>query len=304
MITSRWVNQNSVSSFSQKFTALLSPYCDIFYENSNVIMTKKPSPFRISAQMFLLISIAIFSCGKNELSPQKASSAFTEGNSNAFVVSQVLLQTTMPGSDITDIQYNADHSLKGYRTEGGTYTISVTYAPNKVIYTTVYGGNKSSDIVYDLVNQYAVKKLETFYTSGGNLSDVIQTDYVYEAGKVAKEYYRENNLPDGYLAYYYDNHNVTFQERYDADGLIVNKVSYEYYLKHADKSTVFSQFNFKTDAKLFPQKSQNLVETKYLKKPGKNPVSTHYTYILNGSGYPTSGTVSGSASYNWTSIWQ
>ncbi|MCF0040126.1 hypothetical protein [Dyadobacter fanqingshengii] len=267
-------------------------------------MTKKLFSFRLPAQILLLLSVAIFSCGKRELSPQNDAPVNAEAHSNAFVVSQALSQTTMPGYDITDIQYNADHSLKSYRTEGGTYTTNVTYAPNKVIYTTIFSGIKSSDIVYDLVNQYAVKKLETFYTSGGNVSDIIQTDYIYQAGKVVKEYYRENNLPDGYLAYYYDDHNVTFQERYDADGNIVNKTSYEYYLKHMDKSTVFSQFNFKMDAKLFPQRSLNLVETKYLKKPGKNPVATHYTYVLNGSGYPASGSVTGPDPYNWTSIWQ
>ena len=267
-------------------------------------MTKKLFTAGGSAQMLLLMSIAIFSCAKKELNPQNNAPISVETHSNAFVVSQALSQTTMPGSDITDIQYNADHSLKSYRTEAGTYTTNVTYAPDKVIYTTIVGGKKSSDIVYDLVNQYAVKKLETFYTSSGNVTDMIVTDYIYQAGKVIKEYYRENNLPDGHLVYYYDEHNVTFQERYDADGNIVNKVSYEYYLKHADKSNIFSQFNFKMDAKLFPQKSLNLVQTKYLKKPAKNPVATQYTYILNASGYPVSGTASGPDPYNWTSIWQ
>lgn len=267
-------------------------------------MTKKLFPFCGSVQMLLLMSVAFSSCGKRELNPQINAPINVEVHSNAFVVSQFLSQTTMPRYDITDIQYNADHSLKSYRTEGGTHTTNVTYAPDKVIYTTIFGGKKSSDIVYDLVNQQAVKKLETFYTSGGNVTDMILTDYIYQAGKVIKEYYRENNLPDGHLVYYYDDHNVTFQERYDADGNIVNKVSYEYYLKHTDKSSVFSQFNFRMDAKLFPQKSLNLVQTKYLKKPAKNPVATHYTYLLNASGYPTSGTASGPDPYNWTSIWQ
>ncbi|SKB46446.1 hypothetical protein [Dyadobacter psychrophilus] len=266
-------------------------------------MTRKRSPFSLPAQMFLLLSATFLSCGKDDLPPNQDAPVIAEAHSNAFVVTQLLSQTNMPGYEITDIQYNADHSLKSYRTESGAYTTHVAYAPNKVIYTTIFGGKKSSDIVYDLVNQYAVKKLETFYTSSGNVSDMIQTEYIYQSGKVIKEYYRENNLPDGHLVYHYDDHNVTFQERYDADGVIVNKTSYEYYLKHTDKSVYFSQFNFKMDAKLFPQKSLNLIETRYLKKPGKNPVSTHYTYILNGSGYPSSGTVSGPDPYNWTSVW-
>ncbi|MCF2487807.1 hypothetical protein [Dyadobacter sp. CY347] len=267
-------------------------------------MTKQLFPSGLSAKIFLLLSVAIFSCQKDGVTPHPDIVEEVETNANAFVVSQFLSQTTMPGYDITDIQYNLDHSLKSYRTEGGLYTTTLTYAPNKVIYTTIYGGKKSSDIVYDLENQYATRKLETFYTSSGNITDVIQTDYIYQAGKLVKEYYRENNLPDGHLVYYYDEHNVSFQERYDADGVIVNKVSYEYYLKHADKSKDFSQFNYKMDAKLFPQKSLNLVENRYLKKPANNPVTTHYTYLFNASGYPISGSVTGPDPYNWTSNWQ
>ncbi|WP_157486637.1 hypothetical protein [Dyadobacter alkalitolerans] len=267
-------------------------------------MTKQLFPCSLSARLILLLSIAIFSCEKSEKMPDPTMTKNVKTDANAFVVGQLLLQTTMPGYDITDIQYNANNSLKSYRTEGGAYVTTLTYAPDKVIYTTIYGGKKSSDIVYDLVNQYATRKVETFYTSGGNITDVIQTDYIYQAGKVVKEYYRENNLPDGHLVYYYDDQNVSFQERYDADGGIVNKVSYEYYLKHADKSAHFSQFNLKMDAKLFPPKTLNLMENKYLKKPAKNPVATHYTYLLNGSGYPTSGSVTGADPYNWTSNWQ
>jgi hypothetical protein len=98
------------------------------------------------------------------------------------------------------------------------------------------------------------------------------TDYAYKSGRLFKEFYRENNLPDGYLVYYNDGVNVTFQERYDADGNLINKVSYAYYLKLTDKSKHLSQFNLKMDAKLFPVFSTNLIETKTLKKAGNNPV--------------------------------
>lgn len=270
-------------------------------------MTKQISFSRLAALSALLIfplSFGLISCDEADIPQQMPVSEQADAHSNAFAVSQLLQQTTHPGYEITDILYNVDKSLKSYRTEGGAYLTTIAYSPDKVIYTTMFNGKKTSDIVYELENQYAINKLETFYTSGGNIADYIRTDYIYQAGKLVKEYYRENDLPDGYLAYYYDDHNVTFQERYDAAGNIVNKTSYEYYLKHVDKSNHFSQFNFKMDAKLFPQKSLNLIENKYLKKPAKVPVATHFTYILNAAGYPTSGTVSGPDPYNWTSIWQ
>ncbi|MCE7063792.1 hypothetical protein [Dyadobacter sp. CY326] len=269
-------------------------------------MTNKTFTNRISAAYFLFvlpISLALFSCEKESVSRQADQVDELKQNAKVSAVEQLLSETNQPGYPITDIQYNSDNSLKSFKTDA-VYTTNVTYGSNKVIYTTLLGGNKTSDIVYDMVNNIAVKKTETFYTSGGNVADRIETDYVYESGRLVQEFYRENNLPDGYLAYYDNGVNVTFQERYDSDGNLINKVSYEYYLKLADKSKHLSQFNLKMDAKLFPRFSTNLIETKTLKKAGKNPVVTHFSYKLNNEGYPVSGDVTGPYPYSWTSIWQ
>lgn len=269
-------------------------------------MTNKPFTFNIPcalATLLLPASLTFISCENEPIANQPSRQEKALENSKLAVVQQLLTETSQPGFQITDIVYNPDNSLKSFKTDG-VYTTNVTYAPNKVVYTTLLGGKKSSDIVYDLINQLAVRKLETFYTSSGNVADFIVTDYYYQSGKVYKEAYRENDLPDGYLVYYYNDQNVSFQERYDAEGDLVNKVSYEYYLKLTDKSNHLSQLTLRMDARLFPRFSKNLVATKTLKKPAKNPVVTKFTYLLNNDGYPVSGDVTGPFPYNWVSTWQ
>ena len=269
-------------------------------------MTNKPFTFKRSlalAALLLPVSLTFISCENEPVPDQPGRHEMAQENSKLAVVQQLLTETNQPGFQITDIVYNPDNSLKSFKSEG-VYTTNVAYAPNKVIYTTLSGGKKTSDIVYDLVNQLAVRKLETFYTSSGNIADFIVTDYYYQSGKLYKEAYRENDLPDGHLVYYYNDQNVSFQERYDADGDLINKVSYEYYLKLIDKSNHLSEFSLKMDARLFPRFSKNLVATKTLKKPAKNPVVTQFTYLLNNDGYPVSGDVTGPFPYNWVSTWQ
>ena len=269
-------------------------------------MTNKTlaSGIALSGLLMLPLSLTLSSCGDDGIRTIPQQNGQHDQGSKIASPAQLLIETNQPGFQVTNILYNANNSLKSFTTDGN-YITQITYAPGKVIYTTTLGGKKTSDIVYDMGNQYAVKKLETFYTSGGNVADFIVTDYYYDAsGKLSKEAYRENNLPDGHVVYHYDDNNVTFQERFDADGDIVNKVSYEYYLKIADKSNHLSQFNLKMDAKLFPRFSKNLIQVKNFKKAGKNPVVTNFTYVFNNELYPVSGDVTGPYPYSWTSVWQ
>jgi hypothetical protein len=269
-------------------------------------MTNKPITLhtsRVFTALLLPLILMIFSCENKMIPEQPENAEVLQSNSKLSVAQQLLAETTQPGYPITNITYNADNSLKSFVTDG-VYTTIVSYAPGKVVYTTLLGGKKSSAIVYEIANQLTTRKTETVYTSSGNVADFVVTDFYYKSGKLYKEAYRENDLPDGYLIYYNDGINVTFQERYDAEGGLVNKVSYDYYLKLVNKSKHLSQFNLRMDAMLFPSFSTNLIQSKTLKKAGKNPVVTQFTYLLNNEGYPVGGDVTGPFPYNWVSNWQ